>query len=121
MSSFVPFAGICNPPPFPPFPLVDGQPDPYMTVPGANKRPKQVRSNQLMQVKGNIMKNIKLISAAALLVAASSGAFATETDGVADNAWLKQTAISQQAPAPAAAAAADTSRITEQSNQAVTP
>ncbi len=66
------------------------------------------------------MKSIKLISAA-VLFAAASGAFAGELDGVADNSWLKQTAISQQAPAPVAASANTQSRVSEQSNQAVTP
>jgi nitrogen regulatory protein PII-like uncharacterized protein len=53
------------------------------------------------------MKNVKLISAAAFLIAAT-GAYATEFDGVAPDAWVKQTAISQQvqAPAPVASGAA---------------
>ena len=63
------------------------------------------------------MKNIKIITAAALL-AAASGAFATEFDGVAPDAWLKQAAVSQQAPAPVAAGAAT---VSSQSTQAVTP
>jgi hypothetical protein len=65
------------------------------------------------------MKNIKLISAAALLIAAT-GAYASETDGVSPDAWLKQTAISQQvqAPAPVASGAAVKA---DQNTQAVTP
>ncbi len=54
------------------------------------------------------MKTIKILAATALL-AATTGAFASELDGVKDNAWLNQTAVSQtqvakQAPAPQAAA-----------------
>ena len=55
------------------------------------------------------MNSIKLLSAAALLAVVSSGAFASELDGVSDNAWLNQTQISQTAsvrPAPAPTAAA---------------
>ena len=56
------------------------------------------------------MNSIKLLSAAVLLAVASSGAFASELDGVSDNAWLNQAPASQavavrQAPAPAASAA----------------
>jgi nitrogen regulatory protein PII-like uncharacterized protein len=65
------------------------------------------------------MKNVKLISAAALLIAAT-GAYATEFDGVAPDAWVKQTAISQQvqAPAPVASGAAVKA---DQNNQTVVP
>jgi hypothetical protein len=68
------------------------------------------------------MKTTKLLIASTLLVAAT-GAFASEFDGVAPDAWVKQTAISQQvqAPAPVAAAAKAQVRTSEQSNQAVTP
>ena len=52
------------------------------------------------------MNSLKLISATALLALAASSAFATEFDGKADNAWLTQTAVSQQAKAPAPTAAA---------------
>jgi hypothetical protein len=63
------------------------------------------------------MKTTKLLAAATLLVAAT-GAFASEFDGVAPDAWVKQTAISQQAPAPTAAAS---DKASTQTNQAVTP
>jgi hypothetical protein len=63
------------------------------------------------------MKTTKLLAAATLLVAAT-GAFANEFDGVAPDAWVKQTAISQQAPAPTAAAS---DKVSSQTNQAVTP
>ena len=63
------------------------------------------------------MKTTKLLAAAALLVAAT-GAFANEFDGVAPDAWVKQTAISQQAPAPVAAAS---DKVSSQTSQAVTP
>jgi hypothetical protein len=65
------------------------------------------------------MKNIKLISAAALLVAAT-GAYANEFDGVAPDAWVKQTAISQQLPAPAPVASGAQVKA-DQNTQAVTP
>jgi len=63
------------------------------------------------------MKTTKLLAAATLLVAAT-GAFANEFDGVAPDAWVKQTAISQQAPAPTAAAS---DKASSQNTQAVTP
>jgi len=59
----------------------------------------------------------KIITAAALLIAAT-GAYANEFDGVSPDAWLKQAAVQQTAPAPAAAAATVRS---EQNNQAVQP
>jgi hypothetical protein len=65
------------------------------------------------------MKNIKLISADALLVAAT-GAYANEFDGVAPDAWVKQTAISQQLPAPAPVASGAQVKA-DQNTQAVTP
>ena len=56
------------------------------------------------------MTTIKTITIAALLAAASTGAFASEVDGARDNAWLAQTPISQSvasvAPAPTASAVA---------------
>ena len=52
------------------------------------------------------MNSLKLISATALLALATTSAFASEFDGKADNAWLTQTAISQQGKAPAPTAAA---------------
>ena len=67
------------------------------------------------------MKNIKLLStlgAAALLVAAT-GAFASEGEALADNAWLTQVAISQTAPAPVAAAG--DAKAIDLNTQAVTP
>jgi len=64
------------------------------------------------------MKNIKLLSAAALLIAAT-GAFAAEGEALADNAWLKQAAISQSAPAPVAAAG--DAKAVNLNTQAVTP
>jgi hypothetical protein len=63
------------------------------------------------------MKTTKLLAAATLLIAAT-GAFANEFDGVAPDAWIKQTAISQQAPAPVAAAS---DKASSQTTQAVTP
>ncbi len=56
------------------------------------------------------MKTIKILAATALL-AATTGAFASELDGVKDNAWLNQTPIEQaqvakQAPAPTASGVA---------------
>jgi hypothetical protein len=76
--------------------------------------------------KENIMKfTTKLLAAsiaASVSALAATGAFANEIDGVAPDAWLKQTAISQpQAPAPTAAAAKAEVRTSGQSNQAVTP
>ena len=60
------------------------------------------------------MNSIKFLTAAALLAAATSSAFASELDGKADNAWLEQTAISQQVQAPAPiAAAADTKQAVQ--------
>ncbi len=83
---------------------------------------RRTKIQQHIVTKGFIMKNVKLISAALLLAAASGAAFAGELDGKSDNAWLQQTAISQQAPAPVAAAAPkQESRVTDQSSQAVTP
>lgn len=68
-------------------------------------------------------KTIKLVSAAALLVAAT-GAFASEGDSNADNQWISQAVASQtatpvatSAPAPVAAAGA----VRSSNNQAVTP
>jgi len=66
------------------------------------------------------MKNVKLLAAATTLLFAATGAFAAEIDGKADNSWLQQTAISQSAPAPTAAANGDV-RVSAQSSQAVTP
>ena len=64
-------------------------------------------------------KNTSLISASALIaLMAATGAWANEFDGVAPDAWVKQTAISQQAPAPVAAAS---DKVSSQTNQAVTP
>jgi hypothetical protein len=76
----------------------------------------------LQPLKGNIMNAIKLLSAAALLVAASTSAFASGEDGKSDNAWLAQTPISQvkvarQAPAPAASAAAKQDNSVNAGNQ----
>jgi nitrogen regulatory protein PII-like uncharacterized protein len=73
--------------------------------------------------KENIMKFATRLIAASVLATAAAGAFASEYDGVAPDAWLKQTAVSQQvqAPAPVAAAAKADSRVSEQTNQAVTP
>jgi hypothetical protein len=65
------------------------------------------------------MKNVKLISAAVLL-AAATGAFANEFDGVAPDAWIKQTAISQQLSAPAPVASGAQVKA-DQNTQAVTP
>ena len=68
------------------------------------------------------MKFASKLLAASLLTVAATGAFANEYDGVAPDAWLKQTAIAQpQAPAPVATSAAATVKTSEQSNQAVTP
>jgi hypothetical protein len=69
-------------------------------------------------------KTIKFISAAALLVAAS-GAFASEGDANADNAWINQAVASQNAtpvatssaPAPVAAAGS----VRTSNTQTVTP
>jgi len=71
------------------------------------------------------MKTIKLLSAAALLVAASSSAFASGEDGKSDNAWLVQTPIAQsvavrQAPAPTASAAARQAINTDAGSQSST-
>ena len=56
------------------------------------------------------MTTIKTLSIAAFLAVATSSAFASELDGVRDNAWLAQTPISQSvasvAPAPTASAVA---------------
>jgi len=60
----------------------------------------------------------KIITAAVLL-AAATGAFATEFDGTAPDAWLKQATVQQTAPAPAAAGAAV--RVSEQNSKAVQP
>jgi len=67
------------------------------------------------------MKFTAQLFAATLALTAATGAFASETDGAADNAWLKQVAISQSAPAPTATAASRDNRVVDQSNQAVTP
>jgi len=64
------------------------------------------------------MKSLKLVSAAALLIAAT-GAYASEGDAQTDNAWLTQAAVSQQAPAPVAAAG--DAKAVNLSTQAVTP
>jgi hypothetical protein len=69
-------------------------------------------------------KTIKFISAATLLVAAS-GAFASEGDANADNAWINQAVASQtatpvvsaSAPAPVAAAGS----VRASNTQTVTP
>ena len=64
-------------------------------------------------------KNTSLITASALIaLMAATGAWANEFDGVAPDAWIKQTAISQQAPAPTAAAS---DKASSQNTQAVTP
>ncbi len=56
---------------------------------------------------------------ATLALTAGTGAFASELDGVADNAWLEQTNISQQAPVPSAASA--DAKDANLNTQAVTP
>jgi len=61
------------------------------------------------------MNSLKLISATLLLATAASGGFASEFDGKADNAWLAQTAISQQVAAPAPTAAAGQAKDVDQS------
>jgi hypothetical protein len=66
-------------------------------------------------------KNTSLITASALIaLIAATGAYADETNGVAPDAWLKQTAISQQAPAPAPVASGAAVKA-DQNTQAVTP
>jgi hypothetical protein len=67
------------------------------------------------------MKVTTKLLAASLVLTAASGAFASEGDANADNAWLQQTAISQkgqQAPAPVAAAG---TRTVNSNSQTVTP
>ena len=49
----------------------------------------------LLLFKENTMKFTAQLFAATLALTAATGAFASETDGAADNAWLKQVAISQ--------------------------
>jgi hypothetical protein len=76
-------------------------------------------------LKENIMNTIKFLSAAALLVAASSSAFASGEDGKSDNAWLVQTPVAQtvavrQAPAPTASAAAKQAISTDAGSQSST-
>jgi hypothetical protein len=64
-------------------------------------------------------KNTSLITASALIaLMAATGAWANEFDGVAPDAWVKQTAINSQAPAPTAAAS---DKVSTQTYQAVTP
>jgi nitrogen regulatory protein PII-like uncharacterized protein len=66
-------------------------------------------------------KNTALISASALIaLMAATGAWANEYDGVAPDAWVKQTAISQQLPAPAPVASGAQVKA-DQNTQAVTP
>lgn len=67
----------------------------------------------------------KLLAATFAIVSlsgAATGAFASEGDSNADNAWLQQTAISQkgqQAPAPVAASG--TVKTVDSNTQTVTP
>ena len=66
------------------------------------------------------MKFTTKLLAAAFALTAASAAFASDDDGQADNTWLQQTAVSQQAPAPVAAASG-AFKATEFNSDAVTP
>jgi len=66
------------------------------------------------------MNTIKYLAVAALLAAATSSAFASELDGKSDNAWLAQTTVSQQAPAPTASATQASSNVTQSAARADT-
>ena len=68
------------------------------------------------------MKVTTKLIAAAFALTAATGAFASQDDGNADNAWLKQTAVSQQASqAPAPVAASGAVKTVDSNTQAVTP